>query len=620
MGLSSVLSTAISGLNINQAGLGIVSRNIANADTPGYTRKILVQENQLTGGTGAGVRQADVVRDVNRFVIGQLREARTQAASSSVTSEFLTRLDQLYGKPGSELALDTIVNRLGSDLEQLAADPQSDINRQTVLAGADSLARKLNSLSHGIQAMRLDTERGISSVVTDINTTLDGLAQVNQTLRGRGASPEGASDLFDRRDQLLGSLAEMIDIRVITDEDGGVRVFTGTGDLLVDHEAARLSFDERQDINAHTLYSDDAAQRGVGTVILHGSGGNRTNLLLGNADRGGQLGAYVALRDDTLVQAQGQLDELAHALALSFSDRETTGTAVSSGGSDGVALDVDGLLAGNAINVSYVENGTAKTVSFVRVDDATTLPLSNDVTADPDDRVVGIDFSNGFAAAVADMNVALGAGVSITSPAAGRLRILDDGAAGTTDISSASARITSTAISDDGLQVALFRDNGGQAYSAALDGGAQKLGFAERIALNSALAADPSGLVIYSTSPLTDAGDQKRPIELAARLKERSFTFSAQSGIGSSSRPLSGSVDQFARRVVVFQTGKAEAARQENASKQVVAGSLQERFESESGVDIDEEMALLLELQNAYASNARIITAVKEMMDALLRM
>ncbi|HFQ15684.1 MAG TPA: flagellar hook-associated protein FlgK, partial [Rhodobacteraceae bacterium] len=528
MGLSSVLSTAISGLNINQSGLGIVSRNIANADTPGYTRKVLVQENQLTGGVGAGVRQADVVRDVNRFIIDQLREARTQAAGSSVTSEFLTRLDQLYGKPGSDAALDTIVNGLGNDLEQLAADPQSDINRQTVLAGADTLARKLNSLSHGIQAMRLDAERGISTVVTDINTTLESLAQVNQTLRGRGASPEGASGLLDRRDQLLGSLADLIDIRVITDEDGAVRVFTGTGDLLVDHEAASLSFDERQNVNAQTLYSDDDTLRGVGTVTLHSRGGNTTNLLLGNATRGGQLGAYVELRDDTLVQAQGQLDELAHALALSFSDKENTGTAVSVGGSDGVDLDVDGLLAGNAITVSYVENGTARTVSFVKVDDAATLPLSNDVTADPDDRVVGIDFSGGFAAAVADMNAALGAGVSITSPAAGRLRILDDGAAGTTDITSASARITSTAISDDGPQVALFRDTGGRAYSAGLDGGAQKLGFAERITLNSALAADPSGLVIYSTSPLTDAGDQTRPIELAARLKERSFTFSAQ--------------------------------------------------------------------------------------------
>ncbi len=618
MGLSSALSAAITGLNVNQAGLELVSRNVANAGTPGYTRKSLVQENVVAGADGFGVRQVTVTRDVNQFLQTQLQTELSISGMQGVTANFLDRLDMIYGQPGSEAALDTMINRFSESLQELASSPETDIVRDAAVHRADLLAGELNQLSADIQMLRRDAESGIAAAVADTNEILEQIASLNTSIMANHGTLGGSADLEDQRDALVNRLAEMIDISTSHGEYGTLRVFTSNGDLLVDGTASKLNFDERGNIGAHSLYNNESALRGVGTVTVEAANGSEIDLIRGRPQFSGVIGGYIQLRDDILVEAQAQLDELAHGLALSFSDYSNDGSAITSGAQDGFELDIEGLLAGNAVTISYTESGTDKSVTFIRVDDASTLPLSDDATPNPDDTVVGIDFSGGIAAAAADMSAALGAAISVSSPAAGSLRFLDDGAAATVDIAAVSARITSTGLADNGAQLALFRDSGGAAYSASLDGADQKLGFAGRIMLNGSVAADNSWLVSYSTSPATGNTDPTRPLELISRLNEQSFTFSPESGIGSSNAPYTDSVADFARRVVASQTGRAEVARQTMDSQEIVVGALQQRIHKESGVNIDEEMALLLELQNAYASSARVVTAIKEMTELLL--
>ena len=164
-------------------------------------------------------------------------------------------------------------------------------------------------------------------------------------------------------------------------------------------------------------------------------------------------------------------------------------TAAVSGAQTGLEIDTTGLQAGNPITLQYTETppGAQRTVTIIRVDDASALPLTNDLTADPNDTVLGIDFSGGLAAAAAAIDAALGPAVDVSVPAGNTLRILDDGAAGTTNIDALTASITVTATQDDGFSLPLFVDGGNlpTIYSASLDGGDQKTGFASRIAINS---------------------------------------------------------------------------------------------------------------------------------------
>jgi flagellar hook-associated protein 1 FlgK len=145
------------------------------------------------------------------------------------------------------------------------------------------------------------------------------------------------------------------------------------------------------------------------------------------------------------------------------------------------------------------------------------------------------------------------------------------------------------------------------------------VGFAGRIAVNAGLLADPSRLVVFQTVPPTASGDPTRPLFLYDRLNFADLDFAPQSGIGTTDSPFSGSLPSFLRQIMSHQGEAAAAAASLQEGQAVVVRSLQQRFNEDSSVNIDEEMAHLLNLQNAYAANARVLGAVKEMLDALLR-
>lgn len=621
MGMTSALSTAIMGLNLSKAGLELVSRNVANAGTDGYTRKSLVQENLAAQGAGIGVRQVTVTREVDSFLRTQLQTELSIAGQSHVEAEFMQRLDLLYGQPGSSSSLDTRVNAFTNALQELASAPEVEVNRDAVLAQADQLANQINTLSQNIQQMRQDAESGIAQAVSDANEILQEISDLNTSIQAQWQSTSGSGDLEDRRDALIYRLSELIDVNVSEGERGAMRVFTSNGDLLVDAEASRLSFDEHGSIGPQSEFSNLESERGVGTIVLTSSNGGTVDIVKGRQQSfSGQIAGYLTMRDEILVEAQAQLDELAHGLALALSSKEVAGTAVTSGAQDGFDLDLSGLQSGNPVTITYTESGTAKQVTFIRVDDPATLPLDDAQTPNPNDTVVGIDFSGGNAAAAAAMSAALGAAITVTDEGGNVMRFLDDGAAATVDIDAVRAGITATTLADDGTQLPLFTDTGNRPYSAALDGLDQKVGFAARIQVNGDVMADTSWLVTYETIPVTGAGDSTRPLDLMQRLTEAMFEFSPDSGIGSTRAPYSGTIDAFARRVVSAQTGRAEVANQKFEAQSVVVGAIQERIDSKSAVDVDEEMAMLLELQTAYSSNARVITTIKEMMQMLLNM
>jgi flagellar hook-associated protein 1 FlgK len=146
------------------------------------------------------------------------------------------------------------------------------------------------------------------------------------------------------------------------------------------------------------------------------------------------------------------------------------------------------------------------------------------------------------------------------------------------------------------------------------------VGLAGRIAVNASLLADPSKVVIYQTSPATASGDPTRPNFIYDQLNSAAIAFSPQSGIGSVAAPFSGSIESFLRQVISQQGQAADAAANLKQGQDVVFNSLQQRFNDSAGVNIDEEMANLLSLQNSYAANARVLSVVKEMVDTLLRM
>jgi flagellar hook-associated protein 1 FlgK len=621
MGLSTSLNTAISGLNATQVGIGVVSQNVANAGTAGYVRRTVSTSDSLSGLT-VGTQSTQVQRLLDKIVQHQLWQESAGAAYTSTRADMLSSVDKLYGAPGSATALDTIYNGFTSALQALQNDPSSYSLRTSVLDSASLLATRLNTLSDGVQALRAEAENGIASGVTQVNNLLNALTNVNSRIVGTPNDPSTAN-LKDQRDLILSELSQYIDIKTSEDARGSISIITGSGTQIFDgRPAVTFGFDAHSSPGPDDQWSTDPAQRGVGTITMTTSSGGVMDAIANKTFRSGEIAALIEMRDTTLVQAQAQLDEIAAQMSSALSDREIAGTAVTAGAATGFEVDLAGLQSGNKVTLDYAvtPGGATQRFTFVRVESAASLPLPASASGDANNRVIGIDFSGGPASVAAQMQAAIGGGFTVSNTGS-VISIVDDGAAGTRDVKALTARPTATALSSAGgsAELPFFVDGGaGNAvYTGSYENGSQSVGFAARITVNPALIADRSKLVAFDTT--TAQGDATRPQLMLERLTQSQRAITNRTGLDGSTATTSTSISAFVQRVVASQGQAVETAQRLDEGQQVALAAIQSRFQETSQVNVDQEMATLIELQTAYAANARIISTVKEMMDVLMR-
>src|SRR5215510_2606301 len=154
MSLAQSLATAMAGLRTTQAGLAVVSANVANAETPGYVRKSLVQVSTAAGSTAAGVRVEAINRQLDQYIQRQMRVESSGASYADLRAQFYDRLQTIYGVPGGDSTLETLFNNFTSAAQSLSTSPDSVPARSAVLNAAQVLAQQLNSMTADIQALR----------------------------------------------------------------------------------------------------------------------------------------------------------------------------------------------------------------------------------------------------------------------------------------------------------------------------------------------------------------------------------------------------------------------------------------------------------------------------------
>jgi flagellar hook-associated protein 1 FlgK len=625
MGLSQALSTAMSGLRATQASLSLVSSNVANSETPGYVKKTLNQVAGTTGDYGSSVLLNGVNRQLDQYLQTQLRTETSGAAYADVRSDYLANLQSVYGNPDSTGTIEDAYSKLLTAIQGLSTSPDSQSARIGVVNAAQSMAQQLNATSQGIQSLRANAEAGISDSVNTANNALTQIATINKQLQSGGMTDASTAALLDQRDQYITQLSQLMDVRTVTNDQNQVTVFTNSGVQLVGTEAAKLSFNAQGTVTPNTLYNSDPTKSNVGTITITFPHGGSYDLVSTNAIRSGKIAALLELRDNTLVKAQAQVDQFAASMASALSDKTTAGTAApaSLAPQSGFDLDLSGLQSGNVIHLSYKDNttGATRNLSIVRVDDPSVLPLSNSATVDPNDEVLGIDFSGGMSSVLSQLNGALGttAELQFSNPSGSTLRVLDDGAANRSGVTAASVTATASSLTSGNPQLPLFTDNGGLYTGAITANGSQMTGLAGRISVNTALLGDPSRTVVYATNPTTPAGDTTRANFMLSQLSTGAYSYSPQTGLGTTSAPFTGTLLNFAKQFISQQGEAATAAKQLADGQDVVLNTLQSKMSATSGVNIDDEMAHLLALQNAYSANARVMSSIKQMYDTLLQ-
>jgi flagellar hook-associated protein 1 FlgK len=626
MGLSSALATAMSGLRANQAALSIVSSNVANAQTPGYVTQTVNQVELASGGMGSGVQVTGVTRELDLYVQSQLRTETSGGAYADQMSNILGQLQSVYGTPGSSGTLETALSTFTTALQGLSANSGSQSAQVSALSAAQSLAQQLNTTTQGIQSLRSNVEQDIGTSVGQANADMAQIASINTQLQGLSPTDPAAATLMNQRDTAINQLSKLMDIRAVTDGSNETSVFTNSGIQLVGAgQASQMTFTSSGTLNANSLYNSDPTKSGVGSLTIKLPNGSNFDLVANNSIGSGRIAADLKLRDQTLVQAQTQVDQLAASMSSALSDKTTAGTAAPAtlAPKAGFDLDLSNVQPGNSINFTYTDSATntQHNVTIVRVDDPSALPLSN-AGANPNNPVIGVNFSGGMASVVSQLTAALGSSSNLQfsnpSPPSSTLRVVDNGTNSAT-VNSASVTATVSSLASGSPQLPLFTDSSSLYTGAITANGSQMTGLAGRITVNPALLNSPSNLTVYGTSPATAAGDTTRSDYLYSQLTSGTFKYSPQTGLGSAAAPFTGTITSYMQQFLSLQSNVAASATQLQQGQDVVVNTLQQKFNSTAAVSIDNEMSNLIALQNSYAANAHVMSVVQTMMTSLMQ-
>lgn len=623
MGLSSALASAMSGLRANQAALSIVSSNVANSQTPGYVAQTPNQIEVTTGDFGSTAKTTGVSRDIDSYVQNQLRTETGGSGYADQMANILKQLQNVYGTPGNSGTLETALNNFTSSLQALSTSAGSSSAQTVAVSAAQALATQLNVTTKGIQSLRSNVEQDLGTSSQAANAALNQIADINTKLQGLASTDPSAATLMDQRDQAINSLSKYVDVRVTTDGSNQANIYTTTGIQLVGAGlASQFSFASAGALGATSLYNVDPAKSGVGALTIKLPNGSSIDVAGNNVVSSGQIAADLKLRDQTLVQAQNQVDQLAATMSSALSDKTTAGSPVS-GPPAGFDIDLAGAQPGNTVNITYTDStNTQRQITLVNVTDPAALPLQNATNANP--MQIGVNFSNGMGAIASALNTALpGSHLSFSaapSPAtATTLRVTDDNS-GLAKVNSASSSKTISSLISGSPQLPLFTDGGQALYTGAITAsGSQMTGLAGRIAVNTQLSADPTRLSVYSTSPVTPTGDTTRSDYLYSQLTNTVFSYSPQTGLGSASQPFTGSVSNYLQQFLSVQANASTQATALQQGQSVVVSTLQAKFNSTSSVNLDSEMSNLIQLQNAYAANAHVMSVVQSMMNTLIQ-
>lgn len=624
--MGDLLSTGLSGLFAFRRALDVSSHNVANVATEGYSRQrvdLATRDAQPYGNgwVGNGVAATGVRRSYDDFLATQSRSSASTLEHLNLFADQAAKIDNLLADPktGLSASMQSFVNAA----QGVASSPGSSAAREVLLGEAQALTDRLQAFDARLRT--LDSELGtrMTGEAATITSLAQNLARLNQEITaGLARTGQPPNDLLDQRDRLLDELAGHINVQSVTQPDGAVNVFVGSGQALVLNgasavlEASQDPFDPERRV--FTLRMGD----GVADVTSRLTGGS--------------LGGALDFRRDLLDPARNALGRIAVAVAESVNTQHRAGLDLR--GNPGTDLFATGGVAalGNARNTGsavlgvtrtdlaqltgsdYVLGANAGGWSLVRQSDGATVALSGGGTAADPLRADGLAIVvNGSAQpgdrflirptreAVADFRVLLSDPASIAAAAPIRAAA-DTGNTGSGRVSAgevldaADPQLRSTATITFLTPTSYSIDGGAPvAYTpgAAIDANGW------RVKIDGSPAAGDRFTVSDNAS---GTGDNRNALALAGV-----FARPVLDGTTTSVN------DSVARFIGANGVTTRQAQLNRDAQKLVHQQALDER-QSVSGVNLDEEAANMMRFQQAYQAAAQLIQVANTLFDTLL--
>jgi len=301
------LNAALSGLKAAQNALNTVSTNIANASTPGYTRKILPQETVLIGGMGVGVKTGGLIRNVDTTLLKDIFKQTSVSQGALVKQTYLDRIVDFHGASEAEQSISARIGKLEAAFANLSATPNDSLMLGQVVNAAQNVASSFNDFSALINNLRTQAETEISSYTAEVNIQLEKIAQLNIRISNLTSNGQSTADLEDQRDIALRTVSEYMQVSTYINQDNVMVVNTKQGQLLADTSANKLVFSQNVNMTATDYYPGG----NLSGLRINTAGG----IEISSTAIGGKIGALFDMRDNTLPTYQAQMDELAQKMA-----------------------------------------------------------------------------------------------------------------------------------------------------------------------------------------------------------------------------------------------------------------------------------------------------------------
>ncbi len=330
--MSSLLSVGTRALQANQVALQTAGNNIANVNTPGYSRQTVVLqsvEGQFTGGgyIGKGVELVTIQRNYSAFLTRQSTLAGATLAADSTRVDKLTQLEDIFG--GGTNGLGATISDMLNSFSDVASAPTDLTARTVALTQVDETAARMRASSLRLDELQQGVTQELTQDVSTINSVAKNIASVNELIARAQGSGQPPNDLLDRRDQLVRELNQYVQTTSIKADDGS----GGSQPLVMGSTASTVS-----------LVADDF---GVPQQKLAINRNGQSITLDENTLGGGEVSGLLRFQNTDLAEGRNLLGRLTLAITTAMNDQHKLG------------VDLDGNVGGNLFTAIDISNNVS---------------------------------------------------------------------------------------------------------------------------------------------------------------------------------------------------------------------------------------------------------------------
>ncbi len=552
----SILFTGRQALLAHQTALQVTGQNIANANTPGYSREraeLASAPSSHTNILRSGVNVEEVTRAYDRFVTAQINVASSNQQSTQTQADLLGQVESLFNDLNTPATgISGALNTLFNDFNNLAQNPQGLTERNVLVQQGETVADAFHQLTDGLQSVRQQSNGALGDAVISVNSLTKQLADLNAQIQQCEVDPNNhANTLHDQQDVLLKQLSEKVNITSFATNSGQLTVLLGGGRPLVDG---------RQSFNLATETDPDNPQPLL--VKLQDAQGNGTDVTA--SIQSGSIHGLIEVRDTIVPRLSASLNRMAAQLTTSVNQTHSAGYGLD--GTTGIGFFAARQVTGQAV----AANTGSGILQHVSVFDPSQLTLDD----------YNLKFSRGGPPPTFDIvNATTGAPVA------------------------AGQNYTSgTTFHFAGLAVTLA-DTGtppqpGDSFLISTTRDAAK-----NIAMNSALLTNPRQVAAAQTP---NVGDNTNALALAQLQNAKAIDGST--------------FEVSYQTLVASTGVESQHASQLADQQHTALTELENRRESLSGVSLDEEQVNLIRFQQAYNAAAQFIHIADQLGQTILAM